>query len=507
MQLLKKIPVSWIKTCLDKYAASVALWIDLILVTVLYAQMAAHVPTQNGDNIEHIHSSFLIARGYVPYLDFFQHHNPLLWYLFAPLVGLLAYNATITEIVCIISLLLFLKSLVFVYRISAEFLSDKLWGLVAAAAVAIPGRKLYAVDFRPDNYMIFCLTAGLYYYFSYLKGQKPQSLAVAFFWFFISFLFAQKALFPLAVLGGTGIYFWYRGAIKSTDMGRALLFPAAGVLFSIWFLCHYDMLMLYYQSNYTFNLNLAAGFDAGRIVEMPPFMVVLTCVALIGTGMAVFSKNRYWKIIALLFLTEFVQRKFYFSPYAYYFWLMVYLAALCGVPAVRLVYLRFKPVIWLVIAGLYWTLYQSAFFQYNMAKVQSERKYLPDYIARNISPCDYVFNGDGMMYNLFGKDPAYYWQLIGQLDVIGEQTGIRAKPDINALIMKLKPKFVYGRSYFNKFSDENRRPEIVHYVDRNLLETFYFPTSFGVVYQLKPEYDKRKCIIDAVTGKYRFADE
>ena len=57
------------------------------------------------------------------------------------------------------------------------------------------------------------------------------------------------------------------------------------------------------------------------------------------------------------------------------------------------------------------------------------------------------------MYNLFGKDPAYYWQLIGQLDVIGEQTGIYPKPDINALILRLKPKFVYGKSYFNKFSD------------------------------------------------------
>lgn len=78
-----------------------------------------------------------------------------MWYLFAPLVNLFAYNATVTEVVCLISLLVFLKSLVYVYRISAEFLSDKLWGLAAAAVIAAPGYKLYAVDFRPDNYMIF----------------------------------------------------------------------------------------------------------------------------------------------------------------------------------------------------------------------------------------------------------------------------------------------------------------------------------------------------------------
>lgn len=62
-----------------------------------------------------------------------------MWYLFAPLVNLFAYNATVTEVVCLISLLVFLKSLVYVYRISAEFLSDKLWGLAAAAVIAAPG--------------------------------------------------------------------------------------------------------------------------------------------------------------------------------------------------------------------------------------------------------------------------------------------------------------------------------------------------------------------------------
>ena len=230
MELKEKVKAGIGKavTYWKQYGAEAALWADLIAVAVLYAMMTAHVPTQNGDNIEHIHSSFLIAQGQVPYRDFFQHHNPLMWYLFAPLVNLFAYNATVTEVVCLISLLVFLKSLVYVYRISAEFLSDKLWGLAAAAVIAAPGYKLYAVDFRPDNYMIFCLTAGIYYYFKYLKGQKPFHLIAAFAWFFISFLFAQKALFPLAVLGVTGLYFWHKRAIKTADMAKALVFPLAG---------------------------------------------------------------------------------------------------------------------------------------------------------------------------------------------------------------------------------------------------------------------------------------
>ena len=40
------------------------------------------------DHAEHIHAAWLVWQGQVPYRDFFQHHNPLLWYLFAPVTQL-----------------------------------------------------------------------------------------------------------------------------------------------------------------------------------------------------------------------------------------------------------------------------------------------------------------------------------------------------------------------------------------------------------------------------------
>ena len=195
----------------------------LIAISVFYVMSAAHIPTQNGDNIEHIHSSFLVSQGLVPYRDFFQHHNPLLWYIFAPLVGFFAYNATIAEVVCVISFLFFLKSLVYVYKINTEFLSNRFWGAVAGAIIATPLYKLYAVDFRPDNYMVFCLFGGIYYYFLYLKDKKQSNLSWSFVWFFISFLFAQKALFPLVVIACHILYSWVRNDISTKDFLKALV--------------------------------------------------------------------------------------------------------------------------------------------------------------------------------------------------------------------------------------------------------------------------------------------
>lgn len=478
--------------------------LDLILVSVFYSLVIAHFPTQNGDNIEHIHSSFLIANGSVPYRDFFQHHNPLLWYIFAPLVKFFQYNTTIAEIVCFISFLVFLKSLVYVYRICEEFLTDKFWALMATAMVAIPMYKLCAIDFRPDNYMVFCLIAGIYYFFSYLRDKKQGQLSVSFVFWFVSFLFAQKAVFPLLCMSGAVLYFLYKKEIPTRMFLKALFWPFLGGIGFLYYLYHYEMIELYYKANYTFNLNLVEGFDMHRVNSMPWVFLTWVCIGMIGGVFSLFSINKYWKVVSFLFITEFFQRKFYFSPYIYYYWFLIYLAVLTGVPLLNKIDNKNRLVRLVFVSVLYFALYKSALFYWELKPKENDNMYLPDFITRQINPCDYVFNGDGYMYNLFGKDPHYYWQLIGQLDVIGEKTGVYPRPDMNELILKFKPKFVYGRSYFHKFSSENGRNEIVHYIDSELINKYYDFTGYGNVYVLKSEYDNRTCQKDSVDGDWYY---
>ena len=481
-----------------KYVPSCLAFAYLAVIAVFYALLTAYFPTQNGDNIEHIHSSFLVASGQVPYRDFFQHHNPLLWYLFAPFTKLFAYNSTISEVACLVSLLFFLKSLVYVYRIISEFLADKLWGLLGAVMVATPGSKINAIDLRPDNYMIFCLLGGIYYYFSYLRGQKRGHLIVAFAFFFISFLFAQKALFPLFILGLSGLYFWFKGEIKTKDMLYALIFPVIGCVAFLGYLYHYDMLSLYFLCNYTFNLNLANGFEFFKIVQMTTNVLFLSVIGWLGCAYFCWRPNRYWAVLVLLFISEFLQRRFYFSPYTYYYWLQVYLAVLCAAPVCYTLNSKNRLISLFFLAGFIYGGVQIGNICYQTIQKKRNDPYLPDYVTRHISPCDYVFNGDGMMFNIFGKDPAYYWQLIGQLDVIGEKTGIREKPDINSLILELKPKFVFGINYFNKFAIESGRQEIVHYIDKGIIDKYYEPTEFFPIYQLKKEFaEERQCVQNA----------
>ena len=129
-----------------------------------------HQP-KTGDDVEHLHSAWLVWQGKVPYIDFFQHHNPLMWYLFAPVLGLFAYDIVVFDVVRIISTLLLFLNLYIVAKIIHKFASNSWSASILGVASVFPSYVIYSgQDFRPDNYMVFCLIGGIFYYFRYLKN-------------------------------------------------------------------------------------------------------------------------------------------------------------------------------------------------------------------------------------------------------------------------------------------------------------------------------------------------
>ena len=120
--------------------------------------------TLGGDTLEHIHSSWLVYAEFVPYKDFFQHHNPLLWYLFAPFVGLHAYGLddnVITSSVVTAAILASFLTYYYLYLIASRFLTGKRGGVIAAAIAFTPYVLVSVVNFRPDNFIVAAFFAGL----------------------------------------------------------------------------------------------------------------------------------------------------------------------------------------------------------------------------------------------------------------------------------------------------------------------------------------------------------
>ena len=54
-------------------------WV-IFLITFMWTTF---VKSLNGDEVEHLHFAYLVGSGQTPYIDFFQHHLPLIWYLFS----------------------------------------------------------------------------------------------------------------------------------------------------------------------------------------------------------------------------------------------------------------------------------------------------------------------------------------------------------------------------------------------------------------------------------------
>ncbi len=490
------------KYLLSKIIPSCLLLIHLILGLGYGLFIAWFTDTLGGDTLEHIHSSWLVYANFIPYKDFFQHHNPLLWYMFAPIVGLHAKGIddnTITSLVISSAIIISFINYFYLYLITKRFLSDRFAGIMAAAIALTPYMFLSIIHFRPDNFMLTTFFAGLYYYLAYLEDKRIGQLSLSFLLFWCSFMFLQKIIFTLLLLGGITVYLLYIRKIRVTDFLYALMIPITLSLGFVIYLWANNILYIWYQSNFTFNLYIPELFDERRIGKVWTELYLM----LIGSGLSIlfcFRKaNIYYKIISILFIAELMQRLLYFSAFAYYFCLLVYLAAMLS--AVFLEEKIFKHHEWVsyILAGaLLSCMYKPAIYEGNIGK-RIGRFYEPlnKEVVKLSTPCDYILNGDGTIYNLYNRDPHYYWNLLGQIDVIGAKVGIHPLMDINRVIETYKPKIITVVPFYDKYAKERGTDIIIHQPDMNIINKYYKTLkNSDTLYIRKPEVAPVKCDFD-----------
>ncbi|MEZ4653332.1 MAG: hypothetical protein R3E12_06955 [Candidatus Eisenbacteria bacterium] len=118
----------------------------------------------NPDEMEHLHSTYLILQGLRPYEDFWQNHAPMLWLLFAPVMRVWPEGASICyvarSLAWIGSLLLFLLVVRLALDLRPDAVSRSRTIAIAAAGYWIMAIPAELTIFRPDALMILgCLLA------------------------------------------------------------------------------------------------------------------------------------------------------------------------------------------------------------------------------------------------------------------------------------------------------------------------------------------------------------
>ena len=464
----------------------------------------------DGDTLEHVHSSWLVFNGKIPYKDFFQHHNPLIWYIGAPLVGMYEYSLRAVDAVNMLTVTATLFSWYYIYRVNKEFLSNTLGGLIGAAFCTLPQESLYNKDFKPDNYMALMLIIGIYYLFCYIRDKKLQSLVISFLALFASFMFTQKAALEILGIGLILLYMVIKKQIPLRDCIYASLLPILIYLSFLAFLYSEDIFFLYFKANFELNSHIPAVFDVRRFIYPSYEMCVPIIFAITGLVCCMYQGNKFIKIMGILFITEYIIRLYYFTPFIYYFaYLHVLSSAFAGATAAYLIkkskYVVFAFMAYfLVLGGIYINIYR-----YRIT-VGDDFKYgAAGFVLRHTNPCDYVLNGYRIGYNLFNKDLDYIWNLQGQIDVIAATIGIRPTSDLEGLIRKYRPKIIYGKNYYDTYREYRGHIGVypIHQISSHLLEEMYTPLNRDDLYILKPEYQSYDCRYNIRTKSFEYRDK
>lgn len=233
-------------------------WIAIISIVLLTLSSLEGLTRLNFDvdEAENLHSAWMVSQGKVPFVDFFQQHEPTLWYVLAPMFWLLPNDSVLPTLIlsngfvtlnflCIV----ILTGWVIGYKKkSFDWFKASLGSLLLLRTWLLHDTFL---TLRIDNVMIafWLLSLGLWQRKRYLWSGVSLGVAFAF------------SLKLLPMLMGTGVFFvvrwyWYdrfkrRRLLRQVCL-YALSFSAVAGLF-YGFLALTSGVSAYYQYVFTFN--------------------------------------------------------------------------------------------------------------------------------------------------------------------------------------------------------------------------------------------------------------
>ncbi len=533
---------------LNIFNHSTSVYISIGVAILLLAQMLIdlfYTGLLNIDEIEHIHASWLVWSGKIPYMDFFEHHNPLLWYLFAPFTGLMFDNINIYFVCRLAALAANLASWWFIYKIIRQWLGTyKIWlsALVMFCCGDYVSRNF--VEFRPDVFMNLCFWSGLYFYLAYFANKRLIYLQAAFVLFCLAFFFLQKIILLLLVLGVFTIYQLVKKQIKFIDILKALIAPAIITLIFVLWLTYHKMLGLYWELNYSLNsllpqyygLHMVKFIIFGVMLHLPfyngwasiffsPAAVVLSFAAILCYS-KIWQKNIAAKCLIILFFAELFIRIFTFSPYAHYFSLLETFASVIIAGAMFDKEKTFKNYLYNSAMFLVFII-TCSFVICSYTQRDNNAKIKPflekaQFVIDQTKPTEAVLNSNNDNFNIFRPDAHYVWFLLNDIGYIYEMNFLQ-KTNLDDLVKAKKSVLIKPSNYSNTPLSERRNKKLFEYNtdimrlhqkqnisdvnvldllikipqpeaykwNMELVEKYYRPTEYGF-WILKDEYRKQE---------------
>ena len=500
----------------------------LLLILLAFVGLACfYISYPEGDPFEHLHVTYLMLQGQVPYRDFFEHHHPLLWFLSMPLVSILDRNSEIYGWANYCTFLFFSVGGYYLYRTIIEFMGNRFVALAALIFILLPEWCLYYIYFKPDNWMFSCIFIGIYFYFRYMRDKKGKDLIWAFVWFTISFLFLQKAVFYLSIIGVMILWALYKKEIHINDFFKAIILPVIIMGAFLGYFAYHSALHEYFLFNFTFNQQMVPLFGSQK-TSLPVEMCQIFIWAGLFVSFGLYKfESKYFRFYCWLFWSILLQRLFYFSPHLYY-WYDVYVIAipLVAAGAYRLILMRRVLQYIIFVEMLLYALFMGYdIFQGIISKPKENSISKPELLIRLTNRCDKVARFGNLSGVIFNPILGYYWFLNGELDVFGDKLGIHPLENFNQIIERERPKLIFVHEVEERYSGDKEK-RIIHKPDVNLIKKMYYPTAYAGneidfdlkqkkmknygyrrgIWLLKSEYRQTNCHFDKELGVWKYED-
>ena len=403
------------------------------------------------DEIEHIHCAWYIKKGYIPYRDFFEHHNPLFWFSLLPVLYLGGDSVNTILLARLFMGCVMLGIVYCAYLIASTVAESKETGLFAA--VLLFSTTLFiekAIEIRPDGLQVLFGMISLYCLIRFIPSRDNTYIFYTGLSAALSFLFLQKAIFLVIAYAMIFAYGFFK---REISVKNALCFSGGLLLPLLLFWAYLHMtgsVRDYFLTNWQLNWhNLGA-----RAITAKPFKAIADALSsnlllLVFAAIAVVyillkqKINKEMKIIVFIGLVQVCSVVIYKTTLKHYY---LFPIALCSVPGAYFLANIFAagkilPTHRAALAAMIilWALPFLLIDSFNSNRFQLERM---KYVLNVTKDTEIVYDGANY-FNLFRHDMHYFWFQIGQLTKYNNLSGDRfGDYDCCSLIKAKRPKIV-----------------------------------------------------------------
>ena len=298
------------------FSARTILIFDIFLLAIMFCFSEILLE----DELEHLHATYLITQGLVPFRDFFEHHNPLLWGLLAPIITFLPQNTILIIYVTRLLMAVFSTGTIYyIYKIAYSFFGGKTCAILSILIYLSFYPSIYMFfTIKPDTLLYFFFIFGLYYFLLYMQTLQAKPLIICTFALTLSFLFLQTAVFMIIPVAIIALCFLYKNPLQYKNYLRSIPIPMLLCGSFILYLYLTDSIQEYFQLCWLLNSKFYSLLDYKISNMVLPFIpYILLSISAYFYLVLTKKDNIYIRTVALIFFFSILKNIIYptFSPH------------------------------------------------------------------------------------------------------------------------------------------------------------------------------------------------